>query len=208
MENPSPATRASLLLHLRDPGDDQAWYEFYRLYRGVIVGYARGRGCPADMAREVMQETLVGLMQTMPRFVYDQSRGQFRSYLYTMVRTSIRAALRRRQRYVLVGSPADDSAPNPLAHMLDENAVEAGAEWDRQWEQNLLAQALKRVQGKVSETTYRSFTRYVLDGCPAADVCRELGLTANAVYQHRNRVTDLLRRELVLLRAELGEAST
>jgi RNA polymerase sigma-70 factor (ECF subfamily) len=205
MESSSPVTRASLLLNLRDPGNDEAWGEFYQLYYGVIIGYARSRGCPADMAREVVQETMVALLQTLPRFVYDRDRGRFRVYLYCMVRTSIRAALRRRQRDIPVGHPGDGAAANLWARLLDESVAEAGAEWDRQWEQNLLAQALKRVQAKVSQTTFRSFSRYVLDGCAAAAVGQELGLTANAVHQHRSRVIELLRREMALIREELGE---
>ena len=205
MESPFPVTRASLLLGLRDPGNDRAWYEFYRLYRSIIVGYARSRGCPADMAHEVMQETLVALLQTMPQFAYDRAKGQFRSYLYCMVRTSIGAALRRRRRYLLIGNPGDENTPNPLAHIRDENSAEAGADWDRQWEQHLLAQALERVRRKVNETTFRSFSRYVLEGRPAEEVSRELGLTANAVHQHRSRVIDLLRREMARIREELGE---
>jgi RNA polymerase sigma factor (sigma-70 family) len=205
MEQPSPGTRASLLLSLRDSGNDQAWHEFYRLYRGLIVGYARSHGCSASLAREVMQETMIALLQTLPRFVYDRTKGQFRHYLCTVVRTSIRAAVRRQSRYVQVSHPLGEDTPDPFAQIPDENAAEACADWDRHWEQNLLAQALARVQGKVNETTFRSFSRYVLDGCPAAQVCEELGLTANAVYQHRNRVTDLLRREIAQIRADLEE---
>ena len=40
----SPATRASLLVRLRDGGDAGAWQEFVHLYAPIIYGFARKRG--------------------------------------------------------------------------------------------------------------------------------------------------------------------
>ena len=48
----SPATRASLLVRLRDGNDSVAWQEFVRLYGPLIYGFARKRGLQdADAAR-------------------------------------------------------------------------------------------------------------------------------------------------------------
>src|SRR5947209_2872310 len=39
-----PATRASLLVRLRDPRDEAGWREFVDLYTPLVYGYARKQG--------------------------------------------------------------------------------------------------------------------------------------------------------------------
>ena len=38
-----PATRVSLLVRIRDPGDTEAWRKFVQLYASVVYGFARKR---------------------------------------------------------------------------------------------------------------------------------------------------------------------
>ena len=54
----SPATRASLLVRLRDGGDAGAWREFVHLYAPVIYGFARKRGLQDADAADLMQDVL------------------------------------------------------------------------------------------------------------------------------------------------------
>jgi RNA polymerase sigma-70 factor (ECF subfamily) len=201
---PSPSTHASLLSRLCGPDDDRAWHEFHRLYQSLILGYAAEHGCHGDQAYEVLQQTMITLMRVLPSFECRQIPGQFRSCLRRIVHAHVVNTVRRQRKYVL-GSAGDGEGTDPFAQIPDENSPQACADWDRQWERNLLAQALERVQAKVSDTTFTSFSRSVLEGCSVETVCRELGLTANAVYQHRNRVLALLRREIEQVRAEVGE---
>jgi len=54
------------------------------------------------------------------------------------------------------------------------------------------------IRPHLTAVTWEAFREFVLNGRPAAEVARELGISANAVYLARNRV-------LTRLRAELGE---
>lgn len=200
MERSSLITRTSLLQSLRRADDDDAWREFFRLYRGLIVGYARTRGCTDDQAKEVLQQTMISLVRVMPCFEYDRSHGKFRSFLLKIVHDHIMDSLRwsRKTRAV----PLDEGAATQI---LDEGHRPDPAPWDRRFDQNLLAQALERVRGRVDARTYRSFDLYVLQGKPAPEVAEALALQPNAVYQHRNRVIAMLQREVAALRRELGE---
>ena len=54
----SPATRASLLVRLRDGGDAEAWQEFVHLYAPVIYGFARKRGLQDADSADLMQEVV------------------------------------------------------------------------------------------------------------------------------------------------------
>jgi RNA polymerase sigma-70 factor (ECF subfamily) len=207
MANASLSTRASLLLRLSSPDDDRAWHEFHRLYHGLILGYAAEQGCRGDVGDEVLQQTMITLLRVLPRFEYRRAPGQFRCYLRRIVHSHVVDTVRRQRKYVLAsaGSGEDGELVDPFARIADETSAQACADWDRQWERNLLVQALERVRTAVSQTTFASFCRYVLEGRSVEDVCRELGLTANTVYQHRNRVLAILRREVEQIRADVGE---
>ncbi len=54
--NDSPATHPSLLVRLRDRGDDRAWTEFVEIYTPLIEGLARRKGLQAADAADLVQE--------------------------------------------------------------------------------------------------------------------------------------------------------
>src|SRR5919108_865840 len=85
----SPATRASLLIRLRDGSDADAWQEFVRLYAPVIYGFARKRGLQDADAADLMQEVLRSVARNAERMEYDPARGTFRGWLYTVTRNKI-----------------------------------------------------------------------------------------------------------------------
>jgi hypothetical protein len=49
-----PATRASLLLRLRDTKDAETWRQFVAVHAAVVYGFARKRGPDADAADPVI----------------------------------------------------------------------------------------------------------------------------------------------------------
>ena len=94
----SPATRASLLVRLRDGGDSEAWQEFVHLYAPIIYGFARKRGLQDADAADVAQDVLKQVSQSIRGFVYDQEKGRFRDWLRTVARNKVLRFLRQRQR--------------------------------------------------------------------------------------------------------------
>ena len=92
----SPATRASLLVRLRDANDAEAWREFARLYAPVIYGFARKRGLQDADAADLMQEVLRSVSTAMGRLDYDAVRGTFRGWLFGICRNKVFGERRRR----------------------------------------------------------------------------------------------------------------
>ena len=90
------ATSASLLVRLRDVGNEDAWDDFYRLYSPLILSFACRRGCTPDDAADVLQETMVRLLRTFPGFSYEPALGSFRSFLLKVVDARIKDAFRRK----------------------------------------------------------------------------------------------------------------
>src|SRR5213592_1313025 len=85
----SPATRASLLVRLRDGGDADAWREFVYLYAPIIYGFARKRGLQDADAADLMQEVLRSVSAAAHRLDYDRNQGTFRGWLFTITRNKV-----------------------------------------------------------------------------------------------------------------------
>lgn len=196
-------TPRSLLEKIRDPGDDGAWRRFYGFYAPLIVGFCLQKGCPRDMADDVLQETMMALLRQMPTFVYDASRGRFRSYLLKIVHRLIIKAWRRGQRAQFVDC---GSGTRRLEGVVDVQVGHPADEWDALFDRRLLDAALERVRERVGPQVYRSFELTAIQGLPVPKVMAELGIpSANAVHQHRHRVKAYLREIMAELRREVDQ---
>jgi RNA polymerase sigma-70 factor (ECF subfamily) len=187
-----PATRASLLVRLRDPRDEAAWNEFVGLYVPVIYGYARRQGLQDADAVDLAQEVLGAVTAAVRGLDYDPDRGTFRGWLFTVVRRKLSNWRRsRRNRPCASGSAATQ-------RLLEEQAAaeDPEAEWEAQWQRRVFGWACEQVRRDVSETTWQAFWRTAIDGQPGKRVAADLGLTAAAVYLARGRIVARL-KELV-----------
>lgn len=194
-------TPLTLLEKVRDPGDDAAWERFYAFYAPLVVGFCLQKGCSRAMADDVLQEAMMVLLRKLQTFAYDPARGRFRSYLLKIVDRLAWHARQRQGRYL---SAEGDSQAAGIAAIPDSQVAAPGLEWDALFEQRLLGAALERVRERVSPQVYASFEMSAIKGRPVAEVMAELGIpTANAVYQHRNRVLRYLQEAVADLRREM-----
>src|SRR5438445_11896637 len=93
----SPATRASLLVRLRDPHDKEAWAQFVQLYGPVVYGFARKRGLQDADAADLMQDVMRSVSTAIGRLDYDRNQGTFRGWLFTITRNKIFSFLSARR---------------------------------------------------------------------------------------------------------------
>jgi RNA polymerase sigma-70 factor (ECF subfamily) len=187
-----PATRASLLLRLRDPRDEGAWQEFITLYGPLVYGYARKQGLQDADAADLGQEILGTVAAAVGRLEYDPRRGSFRNWLFTLVRRKLlnwKATQRNR---------VHGSGDTAMQEFLEQWPAPEGAEqeWEREWQERLFAWACEQVRKEVSDFTWQAFWRTAVANQPTRHVAAELRLTATAVYLARRRVLIRL-RELV-----------
>ena len=197
-------TRQSLLSRLRDCEDQQGWREFFDTYWRLIYNVARHAGLDDATAQDVVQNTFIYLTRRMPQFRYDSSRGSFKSWLRRVTRSRI-SVFRRRAEAKEPPLPElsleDDDAPvweaipDPAGDKVDEI-------WQREWEENLIKAALRRISPKVSAEQLMIFELATLGEVPLKQVARKLNVSLMQVYLARHRVGKLFQAEVMRLRRE------
>ncbi len=197
-------TRQSLLSRLRDCDDQEGWREFFDTYWRLIYKVARQAGLDESRAQDVVQTTFIYLTRRMPKFRYDSARGSFKAWLLRVTRSRI-AVLRRgsgAKEATLPDLEVEDgdtgfweSVPDPSADVLDEI-------WQREWEQNIIQSALRRIRAKVSAQQLLIFEMAALRGAPLNQVARALQVSLMQVYLARHRVGKLFKAEVERLRKE------
>jgi RNA polymerase sigma-70 factor (ECF subfamily) len=189
----SPATRASLLVRLRDGGDVGAWQEFVRLYAPVIYGFARKRGLQDADAADLMQDVLRSVSSAVHRLEYDPIRGTFRGWLFTVTRNKVFNFLESRSRRVQ-GS-GDSRVQQRLEQHADANG-DLSADWEADYQRTMAAQAMERVKKEFQTATWEAFLQTAVDGRAPAQVSARVGLSVGAIYVAKSRVIARLRQEI------------
>ena len=191
----SPATRASLLLRIRDPQDADAWQQFSRLYAGLVYGYARKRGLQDADAADLMQEVFRSISNAASRLEYDPKRGSFRGWLYTIARNKINNFYQRQRRQIR--TTGDEDGQRRLNEFPVEN--EAESVWEREYQQQAFTWASEQVRNEFQPATWQAFWLTAVEGLSAKDVGAQLGMSPGAVYVAKSRVMARLKEQIQLL---------
>jgi RNA polymerase sigma factor (sigma-70 family) len=202
-------TRHSLLRRVCDWEDATGWREFYGLYRTLIYGLARRSGLSHADADEVTQDVFQRIGQTIHGFECDPARGSFRGWLMNLTRWRIANKFARRPLHQKSSFEAGGNTAVPAAtatRTIERIADQAGIEetWEAEWRRHLLDVATARLSRRVNGRHYQVFDLYVRQQVPVARVAAHAGMSAAAVYLVSHRLTSRLRREVALLREQLG----
>ena len=181
-------TRASLILRLGDPADDLAWTEFLEIYEPMLFRIAQKWGLQDADAREVVQETLLGVSKSIHRFRADNQDASFRRWLSTITRHKLADHLSESSKHVR------GSGDSNVHRWLDERASETESVWDWNHKREVFAWASKQVQSQVNESTWAAFHRTCVDGESIHSVAKDLGMRPGLVYVARSRVMRRLRK--------------
>lgn len=189
----SPPTRKSLLVRLKNWGDEESWHEFYKIYEKMIYETALRAGLRSVEAQEVVQETLLSVAKKIAGFDYNPETGSFKGWLLQITRRRIVDQMRKRK---------PDAAPvvSGIATLSVEQVSDPSSRfetlWNEEWHQALLDMARAVVKRKVGARQYRMFDLYVLQQLPLKKVTKTLGVNAAQVYMAKYRITNLLKKEL------------
>lgn len=194
----SPQTRLSLIVQLRTGPDHAAWHEFARLYGPVIYGFARKRGLQDADAADLMQDVMRSVSSAISRLDYDQAKGTFRGWLFTITRNKIFNFLSARK---IRPQGSGDTTTNKLLETKPDG--DDGDEvWELEYRRRLTALAMEKVQKEFQENTWRAFRLTAIDGASAGEAAKETGLSTGAVYVAKSRVLARLKDEVDALRRQ------
>ena len=199
-DDPSIATRASLLERLRDVEDQASWQRFFDTYARLIHGVALKAGLSETEAQDVLQETVISVAKHLPGFRYDPKVCSFKTWMLRLTRWRIIDQLRRRlpsEQHIEISGDNDATATAALEQLTDGRAPELEAVWNEEWRMLAAATALERVKQRVNPEQFQMFDLYVLRELPVGEVARLLGTNVARVYLAKHRLSKLLQTMIV-----------
>lgn len=188
-----PETRNSLIVRLRQPGNQEAWQEFASLYEPLIFRLAARKGMQHADAQDLLQDVLVAVSKGIDRFEIGVDKGRFRGWLFRISRNLIINAIEKRQR-IEIGQ-GDSEICQLLAHQPDSSAEEDSA-YVLEFRRELFHWAARKIRPEFQASTWSLFWRTSVDGEVIAEVAKELRLSIGAAYAARCRVLARLKRTI------------
>jgi RNA polymerase sigma-70 factor (ECF subfamily) len=183
-------TPASLLLRVRDFGDQKSWDEFVALYGPIILRYLRRVGVPRQEALDLVQDVLGIIVRHIGSFQYDPGLS-FRAWLR-------KVATNRAYRF-FAQQGREPASPGGSSHAAavqqvpgDDRAEDELIE--QEWRRRRLEMALERVRTEVKPQTWQAFQLNYLQGLAPSDVASQLDMNIGAVYTGVCRVLARLRK--------------
>jgi len=81
-----------------------------------------------------------------------------------------------------------------LENVLAAIPQESDDRWEKEYQETVLTQAFEELKLRCDVTTLQSYDLFVRQNLPAKEVAAMLDIKANAVYQHKSRVEEMLRQ--------------
>src|SRR5262245_10220453 len=195
----SPLTHPSLLVRLRDRGDELAWSEFVEIYTPLIERLARRKGLQEADAADLVQEVFGAVARRIDRYDPDPSKGSFRGWLSRIARNLILDALAARRRHP---PGVGDTSVRRLLDAQPAPSPEDTALFEAEYRHRAFAWAAERVRDEVSEMAWRVFWMAGVEGNGARSVAEALGTTIGTVYHYKSQVMARLRRKVLEIEGE------
>ena len=185
-------TRLTLLGRLARSGetDQSAWTEFVDHYGRKVYQWCVRWGLQPTDAEDVTQTVLLKLAGRMKDFAYDPSKS-FRAWLKTVAHNAWRDFVDS-QRRATIGDGG--SAATELLHTVEAHA-DLERRLEEQYDQELLERAMQVVQAQVAAHNWEAFRLTAVEGLPAAEAARQLGMQVARVYAARSHIQQRLQQE-------------
>lgn len=182
--NLNPDTRASLLIRIRDPTDEAAWYEFVEIYRPVILRLAQRKGLQDADADDLAQQVLVAIGQAVEQREHDSERAKFRTWLHRVAHNAIINALTR-------GKPDRGSGDSALLGVLHQHVGQDGPESGLlrlEHRREVFRWAARKVRNEFQPDTWDVFWLTAVEGQSIDSVAAQYSKRPGAIYAARSRV--------------------
>jgi RNA polymerase sigma-70 factor, ECF subfamily len=180
-------TATALLDGLFNLSDREAWSEFDRRYRPIVLAVARKLGLDDADAADAAQETIFQFVRDYRAGRFDRSRGRLRDWIAGIARHRIADIHRRASaRGVRLGESAFDQA-------IDDRSLEEY--WEQACRQEMILHAFEEVRRTATgEKSLAVFDLLFVRQLSPGQVAAQMGVTVQEVYVHKSRLAAKLRR--------------
>jgi RNA polymerase sigma-70 factor (ECF subfamily) len=191
-----PSTRITLLARLRTTGDAEAWKTFVDLYMPLVYRFCRSRNLQDADSRDVTQQVLAIVHQTIDKFEYDRERGKFRNWLGAVTAHEI---LRHQRKDRRPGKGAGDGRGTDIAS-LSSAAVDP--KWAEEFNSYIFQLALTRIRPDFDDDVWQAFELSWLKDVTPREAAAKIGRPSAWIYKARYKVIERLRKELEFLTSD------
>ena len=196
-----PVTSMTLLKVLGDDAQSPRWTEFANKYASTIDGFLF-KYFPSVDAADVVNETLIALVQKLPVSVYDpDTKGHFRNFLIGIVRYKAIEQIKKRKQEADRREALETQALLKWEYEKQSYSVDL-RDWQREAYEAALAQFM--ADPGISARDKEIFRRVALRGESPEDVAGIFDIKRNNVDQIKARMVAKL-KELALRYAEVCE---
>jgi RNA polymerase sigma factor (sigma-70 family) len=195
----APSTKPSLLVRLRDAGDERAWAEFTEIYGPLVYQLARRRGLQEADAQDLVQDVFRAVARAIERYDPDPARGSFRGWLARIAGNLVVNLLASQRRHPRGTGDSD------MQRKIEEHADPTTADsalFETEYRRRLLTWAAERVRKVFPEGVWQAFWQTAVEGRTAKEVAQTLGMSVGTVYQYKSRVVARIRHEVEQVDAE------
>jgi RNA polymerase sigma-70 factor (ECF subfamily) len=192
-----PETRDSLLVQVKDPGNQEAWEQFVQIYRPVILRIARAKGFQHADAQDLVQKVLVAVAGAIGRYERNGTHTKFRHWLSRIARNAILNALTRQPRDAASGG----SSVIQLLEALPDRDPATEELISLEYRREIFLQAARMVRSAVNDETWQLFERTVIEEQSIEETAKDFNKSVGAVYTARSRVMYRLREAVQKLEA-------
>lgn len=184
-------TSASFLDSLRTDPDEQRWQLLIEMYSPLIRAWLVRGGAQSSDLDDLAQDVLMVVVRRFPEFQRQPQTGAFRSWLRTIAVNCLRDHWRKSKKQPVAQGGTDFGQ---MIEQLSDPDSHLSQQWNREHNEHVTAYLLNRVRGEVSDTNWRAFQRFALDGLSADEVAKELGISTNSVFIAKSRILASLRK--------------
>jgi len=184
-------TSISLLDLLQQKEEDHdAWKRMLSIYQPLIEKWLKRFGAPSDDLNDLSQNILTVVVRKLPDFQHAGREGAFRSWVRNITRNCLLEFWRAKKiQPIATGKTSFQESLN----QLESDNSELSQQWNREYDQQVLASLLHQIEVEFRPATWQAFKRVSVDGAKPADVAQELGVTVNSVFIAKSRVMSRLK---------------
>lgn len=168
-------TDSSLLRHVQG-GNEAAWDTFYQKYAGMIYSIGQQRQLTAEECDDLMINVMTIFWRKMDDFVYDRSRGKFRSYLGKIANYCAIQIFTKREEQVPLPPDMAGEYPAEVDRMLME-----------EWHDFILNKALEVLRNQLDTEIYQVFYMTFIQGASVEEIAAVTRKKPNNIYVIRSR---------------------